>query len=456
MWANRLPGNLATVCTHCVRIQTPVREILLNVLLILVVNSCLAAQTGAKTINAEEKLFTASKIYALVQLHFASLRSSDYDLDSSYKNYLRAILAKDERREFDLATFKFVAERRSGHTLFWDSWLDNDLGQPLGFYAAPIENKWVVFISSMADLRPGDTIVGIDGHPTEEFAGQQVAYISASSDTARRRNLFLLPYLFPKQFTLTLEDGRKVVVDRTTTKLPDTKTGGHWLKQGQVAYIRIPSFFYPVLEDAALSYVNQFRNAKVLIIDVRNNPGGISAARFVQALMDRSYRRWKESTPLRIGSLESSQRPQSDQPNSGMPDYLKGYVAGVGALGSAQLILGGETVPPGQPIFHGRLFILVDGGCISACEDFVEPFKDSGRATLVGETTQGSAGLPYTYDLHNGMSLRIAVSHTYFPDGSEFEGFGIKPDVEVGPTIESLKAGRDIALEKALELANKP
>lgn len=98
----------------------------------------------------------------------------------------------------------------------------------------------------------------------------------------------------------------------------------------------------------------------------------------------------------------------------------------------------------------------MDGGCVSACEDFVEPSKDSGRAILVGETTQGSSGLPLIYDFHNGMSLRIATKRYYFPDGSEFEGLGIKPDVEVHTTIDDLKNGRDPVLEKALELASKP
>ena len=98
----------------------------------------------------------------------------------------------------------------------------------------------------------------------------------------------------------------------------------------------------------------------------------------------------------------------------------------------------------------------MDGGCVSACEDFVEPSKDSGRATLVGETTQGSSGLPFFYDFHNGMSIKIAVKRDYFPDGSQFEGVGIKPDVEVRTTIEDMKTGRDPVLEKALELAAKP
>jgi C-terminal processing protease CtpA/Prc len=74
----------------------------------------------------------------------------------------------------------------------------------------------------------------------------------------------------------------------------------------------------------------------------------------------------------------------------------------------------------------------------------------------VGETTEGSSGLPYVYDFHNGMLLKISVMRQYFPDGSEFEGVGIKPDIEVQPTIEDLKNAKDPVLEKALELAARP
>jgi len=97
----------------------------------------------------------------------------------------------------------------------------------------------------------------------------------------------------------------------------------------------------------------------------------------------------------------------------------------------------------------------VDGGCASACEELVQPFKDNQRGTLVGETTEGTAGPAYIHDFHNGMTIGVAVKRRYFPDGSEFEGVGIKPDVEVRPSIDDLKNGRDVVLDKALELAEK-
>jgi len=58
-----------------------------------------------------------------------------------------------------------------------------------------------------------------------------------------------------------------------------------------------------------------------------------------------------------------------------------------------------QSRQPAKDAYSGRVFILVDRFCGSACEDFVMPFKDAGRATIIGETTQGSSGNPYrTWD----------------------------------------------------------
>ena len=56
-------------------------------------------------------------------------------------------------------------------------------------------------------------------------------------------------------------------------------------------------------------------------------------------------------------------------------------------------------------------------------------------------------------EFENGMILNIAAVRHTFPDGSQFEGVGIVPDVEVAVTPEDLRAGRDPVLAKALEIA---
>jgi len=58
-------------------------------------------------------------------------------------------------------------------------------------------------------------------------------------------------------------------------------------------------------------------------------------------------------------------------------------------------------------------------------------------------------------DLGDGMQLGIAATRQYFPNGTEFEGVGIKPDVEVHLSIDDLKNGRDPILDKSMEIAAK-
>ncbi|MBK6986054.1 MAG: hypothetical protein IPH32_15500 [Bacteroidetes bacterium] len=44
----------------------------------------------------------------------------------------------------------------------------------------------------------------------------------------------------------------------------------------------------------------------------------------------------------------------------------------------------------------------------------------------------------------------------YYPDGKETQRIGIVPNIEVKPTINSIKAGKDELMEKAIEIINKP
>ena len=82
------------------------------------------------------------------------------------------------------------------------------------------------------------------------------------------------------------------------------------------------------------------------------------------------------------------------------------------------------------------------------------PFKDNGRAILVGETTEGSSGQPYNLNLGNGMSLQVGAERHTFPDGSLFESVGITPTISIDRRLADIRDGVDPVLDKAIELAN--
>ena len=84
------------------------------------------------------------------------------------------------------------------------------------------------------------------------------------------------------------------------------------------------------------------------------------------------------------------------------------------------------------------------------------PFKDNGRATIIGETTEGSSGQPYFFNFGNGMTLLVGAARYTFPDGSPFESVGIKPTISVELRIADVRDGIDPVLNKARELAGAP
>lgn len=85
------------------------------------------------------------------------------------------------------------------------------------------------------------------------------------------------------------------------------------------------------------------------------------------------------------------------------------------------------SVQRADSVYRGRLVILLDEGCQSACEDFTMPFRDNGRAILVGQTTGGSTGQPAVTPLGDRMRVVVGSKRASFPDGSRFEVWASHP-----------------------------
>jgi len=419
-----------------------------------------AAAQAPDTIPLADRVWMASSIHTAVDHYFAHWQAiPEHDPDAAYRDYLAQVLASSDRRSFSLASMAYLATLRNGHTDFTDQWLWQHDGADVGFQVQQRRGErggeWVVVSSRRAGISPGDVIDAVDGMPVADFVRPRVRYAQGSSEAVREQRVFRTPFLLPRSFRLRLRGGSEVQVVRGEGLGP--APAGRALESRELAagvpYIRVRSFDDPSIEERTVAMVKEHATSPVLIIDVRENGGGTTPVALIEALMDRPYVDWTESTIVSNALFGAYRDIKQTYSKKQLGEYTAGYVDGLGSFDRAEYRTLGRVVQPGTPVFTGRLIVLIDQGCASACEDFVMPLSMSGRATLVGEPTLGSTGQPYMHNFGNGMSFRISTKRVYFPDGRTFEGVGIRPDVAVEPTPADLRAKRDVMLERALELA---
>jgi carboxyl-terminal processing protease len=145
----------------------------------------------------------------------------------------------------------------------------------------------------------------------------------------------------------------------------------------------------------------QHRHLQGLVLDLRDNPGG---------LLDEAV---ETASAFLSGGPVVSYRQRGSAPKV------------LDALG------GGNTSIP--------LVVLVDGGTASAAEIVAGALQDRGRAVVVGSQTFGKGSVQAPSQLSDGSALELTVGHYYTPSGRSLDGVGITPDVLVpAGTAESV------------------
>jgi carboxyl-terminal processing protease len=108
--------------------------------------------------------------------------------------------------------------------------------------------------------------------------------------------------------------------------------------------------------------------------------------------------------------------------------------------------------PDGNPFYSKPIVLLVGARTFSAAEDYAAAFKFMNRGKLIGQPTGGSTGQPISFDLPGGGTARICAKRDFYPDGKEFVGIGIIPDIPITPSIKDFENGNDTVRNKALQL----
>lgn len=235
--------------------------------------------------------------------------------------------------------------------------------------------------AAQADLQPDDEFLQVDGQSIEGMNVDQVTGMvrgPAGTDvevTFRRGD---------EEFTVTLT--------RAAVQVPVVESE----LVGSVAYLKLNIFTDNADEqlEAELAPLLE-QGANSIVLDLRNNPGGLldTAIEVTSEFIDE-------------GLVVSTESPEDITPYSVEP--------------------GGIATDPGL-----GMYVVVNEGSASASEVVAGALSDADRATIVGESTFGKNTVQQRFPLSNGGALKLTIARWLTPDGRDFGGTGITPDVEL-------------------------
>jgi carboxyl-terminal processing protease len=239
-----------------------------------------------------------------------------------------------------------------------------------------------------AGIRSGDAIVKIEGKFTKEF--------SLVDAIKRLRG--------PKGSPITISVLRKGISDLLDFTLVRDKIAvrsvrSRYLQDG-FGYVRLSQFMETSAEDikkalARLTDASPEKKIKGLILDMRNNPGGL----LTQAIL--------------IGDLF-------------LDDGVIVYTDGRDKEQRQKFFARQKGTEPHYPIV-----VLVNGGSASAAEIVSGALKDHGRALIVGSQTFGKGSVQTITPLENGGAVTLTTALYYTKSGNSIQVQGVKPDIEI-------------------------
>lgn len=266
-----------------------------------------------------------------------------------------------------------------------------------------------------AGIQQGDKILKIDGKDITDIKDETL--IANMIKGEENTETVLTIYRQSQNKTMDFTVVRKKIVAKLNIRSE--------MLDGNIAYIKLKMFD----ENISKNFISQLdkivkEGAKSLIIDVRDNPGGLYKE--VVELADRILPKGTiVYTEDRDGNKEVE---TSDDTELDMP-----------------------------------IVVLTNGNSASASEILAGAIKDFKKGTLIGTKTFGKGLVQTTYGFNDGTGLKVTIARYFTPSGICIHGEGIKPDIEVklderykDTSVSAIPREDDLQLQKAIEvLSNK-
>src|SRR6266702_6415135 len=256
--------------------------------------------------------------------------------------------------------------------------------------------------AAKAGILSGDQILRINGTSTERMDLQDAINVLRGPAGAKVGLTLLRPSTKEiKEYTLQRAE-IKIQSVKGERLLPPELTG-----QFRIGYIRLIQFNEPTADELSKAIDDlQKQGMQALILDLRNNPGGL---------------------------LNSA----VDVCGQFLPPNTK-VVSTQGRVVSQQHDYSTSAVSKSRPNFP--MVLLINEGSASGAEIVAGALKDLRRAVLVGETTFGKGSVQNVLQLPDGSAVRFTTAKYYTPSRQVIQGNGVRPNIRVGMTAEQERA----------------
>ena len=235
-------------------------------------------------------------------------------------------------------------------------------------------------------IQAGDRILRVDGEPTKEMTLMEaVKKMRGPRGTKVVLTIMREGFVKPKEFVVT-----RATVSIKSVRAKALETG--------YGYLRLSQFQSTTLRDLrqALAKMEQENQPmKGLILDLRNNPGGL---------------------------LDQAVKVSDEFLNEGLIVYTGGRLKSQDMRFEAH----GNNKSHPYPIV-----VLVNEGSASAAEIVAGALQDHKRAVVLGVKTFGKGSVQTVMPLRNGAALRLTTAVYYTPSGRSIQAKGIEPDIVV-------------------------
>uniref|UniRef100_UPI0030D86FAD S41 family peptidase n=1 Tax=Cyclobacterium amurskyense TaxID=320787 RepID=UPI0030D86FAD len=387
------------------------------------------------------RLLSLFRYWNMINYFFPYKHLMDSDWNIKLKEYIPVFLDAENELEYELAALQLIGDIQDTHANIWgggdkiNAWKGSNF-PPVNLRF--IENKLVVadFYNEEhienTGLKVGDIITKINGRPIKEIVKEKSKYYPASNAAARLRNISI-DILRSNDDEVKIDfisEGAKE--NATSLKLypKDSLDYFTWFRknnnksyrklENDIGYVTLATIKQEDIENIK----KDFKNSKGIIIDIRNYP-----STFV---------------PFSLGSFfVSSSTP-----------FVKFTIGNIDNPGEFSFTKNLEIPSTGKS-YKGKLVVLINEFSQSQAEYTAMAFRAGDNTTVIGSTTAGADGNVSSLFLPGGLKTMISGIGVYYPNREETQRIGIVPDIEVKPTIEGIKAGRDELLERAIEIISE-